>query len=67
MFKRRSGQLNALDRNREAVNCCRVQQDSSNEREINCKSCRPGTLCGSFPSELDQPLARYVFKFHTPK
>jgi hypothetical protein len=63
--KRSSGQLNALERNLDAVDRRRVRQDGSNERKINRKGCRPSALRGSLPSELDQSVAGYVLKIHT--
>ncbi|WP_249137605.1 hypothetical protein [Bradyrhizobium canariense] len=49
------------------MDCRSVQQDGSNEREINRKGCRPGALCGPLPSKLDQFLAGDVFELHAPE
>jgi hypothetical protein len=64
VFECSSGQLNALDRDLDPVDCRSVQQDGSNESEIDCKGCRSSALRGSFPSELDQFLAGDVFENH---
>jgi hypothetical protein len=58
--------LNTLDRDLDAVDCRSVQQDGSNEREIDRESCWPGALRGSLPSELNQFLAGDVFYIHAP-
>jgi len=67
VFECSSGQLNALDRDLDAVDCGGVQQDGSNESEINRESCRSSALRSSLSSELDQFLAGDVFKSHAPE
>jgi hypothetical protein len=67
VFERSSGQLNALDRDLDPVDCRSVQQDGSNESEIDCKGCWSSALRGSFPSEFDQFLAGDVFEIHAPE